>query len=277
MPDFQALRCTAQGGWGGSAHYPDPTAQSALIAATPRAPRRQAGPGAAHAGWSAWLAAGVARVGRSRETSGLRRALRAKANGRKAALAGGGWLAGWLAGTRLAPCGGLATSHQSTQPAAPVALRATPKRRVAYGNRWVPEDLVPKMHLRIAIDARVRRYARTHRIDANAARLPACPEGRWLRWLDPDRKRSSNQLSHQRSAIQTPRNGRNGNFGRFLGGTHELPKIAKIGENADFGPLRGEYEGSAENGPPGPPAGGQIRGSEKVQKKCEFCPDWENY
>ena len=31
---FGALRCNAQGGWGGSAHYPDPTAQSA-----PRAPR----------------------------------------------------------------------------------------------------------------------------------------------------------------------------------------------------------------------------------------------
>ena len=29
-----ALRCSAQGGWGGSAHYPDPTAQSARAAAS---------------------------------------------------------------------------------------------------------------------------------------------------------------------------------------------------------------------------------------------------
>ena len=28
FPDFWGLRCSAQGGWGGSAHYPDPTAQS---------------------------------------------------------------------------------------------------------------------------------------------------------------------------------------------------------------------------------------------------------
>ena len=40
MPDFQALRCTAQGGWGGSAHYPDPTAQSVrVLRAQSRAPR----------------------------------------------------------------------------------------------------------------------------------------------------------------------------------------------------------------------------------------------
>jgi hypothetical protein len=35
FPDFWGLRCSAQGGWGGSAHYPDPTAQSAYR----RAPR----------------------------------------------------------------------------------------------------------------------------------------------------------------------------------------------------------------------------------------------
>ena len=39
-PFFQALRCTAQGGWGGSAHYPDPTAQS-VPARTPSDRRRQ--------------------------------------------------------------------------------------------------------------------------------------------------------------------------------------------------------------------------------------------
>ena len=33
---FRPLRCIAQGGWGGSAHYPDPTAQSARSAETRR-------------------------------------------------------------------------------------------------------------------------------------------------------------------------------------------------------------------------------------------------
>ena len=35
FPDFWGLRCSAQGGWGGSAHYPDPTAQSVLRAESP--------------------------------------------------------------------------------------------------------------------------------------------------------------------------------------------------------------------------------------------------
>ena len=52
FPDFWGLRCNVQGGWGGSAHWPDPTAQSASIAAPrrrspaavatrPQAPRRR--------------------------------------------------------------------------------------------------------------------------------------------------------------------------------------------------------------------------------------------
>ena len=37
-PVFWALRCKVEGGWGGSAHYPDPTAQSAsAVSAEPRA------------------------------------------------------------------------------------------------------------------------------------------------------------------------------------------------------------------------------------------------
>ena len=43
-PVFWALRCNVQGGWGGSAHYPDPTAQSAP-AARPGARRRRHRPG----------------------------------------------------------------------------------------------------------------------------------------------------------------------------------------------------------------------------------------
>ena len=36
---FAPLRCSAQGGWGGSAHYPDPTAQSAVRVAKRPGPR----------------------------------------------------------------------------------------------------------------------------------------------------------------------------------------------------------------------------------------------
>ena len=36
---FRPLRCIAQGGWGGSAHYPDPTAQSAQSSGPASAPR----------------------------------------------------------------------------------------------------------------------------------------------------------------------------------------------------------------------------------------------
>ena len=51
-PVFWPLRCKVEGGWGGSAHYPDPTAQSAPApgaASTPPEPVRavgSAGPGA---------------------------------------------------------------------------------------------------------------------------------------------------------------------------------------------------------------------------------------
>lgn len=45
---FGPLRCSAQGGWGGSAHYPDPTAQSAF--SRPRAPHDAPPPGTAPAG-----------------------------------------------------------------------------------------------------------------------------------------------------------------------------------------------------------------------------------
>ena len=46
FPVFWVLRCSAQGGWGGSAHYPDPTAQSARSAETRRVAsgRRDRGP-----------------------------------------------------------------------------------------------------------------------------------------------------------------------------------------------------------------------------------------
>ena len=39
-PDFWGLRCNVQGGWGGSAHYPDPTAQSAERLGRPTRRRR---------------------------------------------------------------------------------------------------------------------------------------------------------------------------------------------------------------------------------------------
>ena len=41
-PVFWALRCKVEGGWGGSAHYPDPTAQSASACAPRRATRHAA-------------------------------------------------------------------------------------------------------------------------------------------------------------------------------------------------------------------------------------------
>ena len=39
MPPGDPLRCKAQGGWGGSAHWPDPTAQSAQSSGPASAPR----------------------------------------------------------------------------------------------------------------------------------------------------------------------------------------------------------------------------------------------
>ena len=51
-----ALRCRVRGGWGGSAHYPDPTAQSASASSARRPPRaagpfrRQPAPSEAHPG-----------------------------------------------------------------------------------------------------------------------------------------------------------------------------------------------------------------------------------
>ena len=41
-----ALRCRVRGGWGGSAHYPDPTAQSAPCGRSPCARSERRGPGA---------------------------------------------------------------------------------------------------------------------------------------------------------------------------------------------------------------------------------------
>ena len=41
-PVFSVLRCKVEGGWGGSAHYPDPTAQSASACAPSRATRHAA-------------------------------------------------------------------------------------------------------------------------------------------------------------------------------------------------------------------------------------------
>ena len=38
-PVFWPLRCKVEGGWGGSAHYPDPTAQSAQRPRAPSSPR----------------------------------------------------------------------------------------------------------------------------------------------------------------------------------------------------------------------------------------------
>ena len=40
---FGPLRCKVQGGWGGSAHYPDPTAQSASASSARRPPRAPPG------------------------------------------------------------------------------------------------------------------------------------------------------------------------------------------------------------------------------------------
>ena len=50
---FGGLWCNAQGGWGGSAHYPDPTAQSDQVAEPRRRPRHthgQVGPQAQYRG-----------------------------------------------------------------------------------------------------------------------------------------------------------------------------------------------------------------------------------
>ena len=49
FPDFWGLRCSAQGGWGGSAHYPDPTAQSAPPPARRSTRRSRPRPGPAGA------------------------------------------------------------------------------------------------------------------------------------------------------------------------------------------------------------------------------------
>ena len=56
FPDFWGLRCSAQGGWGGSAHYPDPTAQSSENVAERRAPRSWDRRGVTGAGPEPWAA-----------------------------------------------------------------------------------------------------------------------------------------------------------------------------------------------------------------------------
>ena len=113
MPSGPPLRCKAQGGWGGSAHWPDPTAQSAPRARFPPRPCRRvpSGPGTA----TAWPSRGVRH----------RHAIHAAPAPRRSASPSRGvrlCLAGRQALTCLRPC----SASSDTPASARCALTGTP-------------------------------------------------------------------------------------------------------------------------------------------------------
>ena len=99
MALFWGLRCENEGGWGGSAHYPDPTAQSAERLGRPRR-RQRTRPSDVARGprWPGSRPASRASVGQGRQVAcGARFARKLMVARLRWLAAAGGWLAGWHA------------------------------------------------------------------------------------------------------------------------------------------------------------------------------------